>query len=946
MNVFKRILAAVLALTMVMALAACGGSDTAETTEPTQGADAQQGSYTVSVRTKGGMVMEGLDIYIYADSSLTDLKQYGQTNEEGIATFQMPVSSDYAIQVSGAPKGYVVEKSYSFNGNSAAVVLESQLVTGEDLVGASLGLGDVMYDFSVTTPDGETVTLSKMLEEKEMVLLNFWYTTCTYCVAEFPYMQEAYEQYSDKVGIIAVNPLEEDAAIASFQTQKGLTFPMVKCNVGWSTTFGVSAYPTSLVIDRYGVICLVEVGGITSLRPFVNMFETFTAEDYEQKLYGSLSELVTNVVPTYTMDTSENVSAVLNTSDLEVTYRADEDEYSWPFIATERDGVTCLKASNQQIDSSYAILYADVALKAGQAIGFDYLISSEAGSDILHVIVDDNPVYSISGDDEEKQWAQCYPWVAQEDGVYELALCYLKDSSTCTGEDTAYIKDLRVVDASEVDVATYIPRYAANSEDGFEFTYVDIVLNQEDGFYHVGTENGPLLLADLMNLTQFNEEDSVWGMVDDDKIVVDGHNYYEELVGYCSLASNSALTGVCTVNEELGELLKIVADVAGFEDDENEWLKICKYYEAYGSDGEQLVNPILGLDPICPLTATLGKNVESNSFTYDRPLLPRGMIAEFVPERSGVYRITSRAESIQGVEGWIFVDDIDKEQPDYVYEGGERMYEDTENISMVMYMEAGRSYYIDICFWDMYETGTIYYDVEYLGSSYELFRTCAPGYFTYDSDATGDSMYYLITLGIDIVLGEDGIYYEDWGLDANGKQIYGSPVYVDFNGTTGMFSGSIASVPAYDEDGSVKKDENGETVMIAGMIDQGSFDFSKNENDMYILSFLQKYDFDVEATDAYLRELWGSEYDAYAEIYQLEDVYQGKYHGKGEDLTEEMRTYLDDIITKNDETWGCVLVTERLAEILQMLMDKYTFENVEDSWLKMCYYYQYLGPEK
>ena len=102
----------------------------------------------------------------------------------------------------------------------------------------------------------------------------------------------------------------------------------------------------------------------------------------------------------------------------------------------------------------------------------------------------------------------------------------------------------------------------------------------------------------------------------------------------------------------------------------------------------------------------------------------------------------------------------------------------------------------------------------------------------------------------------------------------------------------------------------------------------------------------MEATDAYLRELWGEDYDTYAEAYQLEDVYDGRYHGTGPDLTEEMRGYLDDIITTGSvERQGCVVVTERLAEILQMLMDKYTFENVDHSWTKLCYYYDYLGPE-
>ena len=93
--------------------------------------------------------------------------------------------------------------------------------------------------------------------------------------------------------------------------------------------------------------------------------------------------------------------------------------------------------------------------------------------------------------------------------------------------------------------------------------------------------------------------------------------------------------------------------------------------------------------------------------------------------------------------------------------------------------------------------------------------------------------------------------------------------------------------------------------------------------------------------------MWGDEYDGYAEIYQLDDVYAGRYHGKGEDLTAEISAYLDKIITTGaKEMQGCVPVDEHLAEILQKIMDKYTFENVDDSWIKMCYYYEFLGPKK
>lgn len=944
MNKFKKLLSLTLAFVLLLSMTACGGSETAAETEAAEaGANA---TYTVTVESMGGMIMEGVDVYIYADSTLADLKQYGETDENGEAVFVMPESSDYAIVLSGMPDGYLVEESYAFSGTTANLRIASQLISGENLSGATMALGSVMYDFSVLTPSGETVTLSKMLEEKEMVLLNFWFSTCGPCANEFPYMEEAYQLYQDKVAVLALDPLQEgNDAIAAYQASMGISFPMAECPASWSATFNISGYPTSVIIDRYGVICLIEVGGITSLRPFTSIFEAFTGDDYEQKLYTSVSELIVNVKPTCEMDTPENVAALLNNGEIPVTYRAEEGEdaeYCWPFIETEKNGEVCLKASNQEIEDSYAILYMDVELKAGQAIGFDYLTSTEKSADIMYVIVDDEPIYNISGYEEEEVWKSCYPWVAVEDGTYEVALCYMKDESGNGGDDTVYIKNVRIVDEKNVDAETFIPRLAASTEDGFDYTYVDVVLNEKDGYYHVGTENGPLLLANLMGYSQFSEEKTVWDLAYDGTVTVDGHNYYDELVTYCNYASNAALNGYCTVTEELAELLKIVAQVAGFDGTENEWLKICSYYQVYGSKDAQLEDPIKGLATFCAYPAKEGKNVATNSFYYNRAILPRGLLAEFIPTRSGVYRITSRNDSQDGVEGWIFNAD---QEVIYTYEQSERMYNDSDNVSMLYYMEAGTPYYIDIAFWDMYEVGTIYYDIEYVGSTMNLFKLCAPGYFTYDTNATGDAMYHLISGGIDVILGEDGIYYEDLGVDANGNQKYGSKIYADFTGVTGVFGTPIATVPSYNEDGTVQKNTDGSNVMIKGMIDLGGFDFSKTEDDLYILAFLEKYEGDVEATDAYLHELWGEDYDSYAELYQVDDVFAGRYHGEGEDLTDEISAYLDKIITSGSkEIQGCVVVDEQLAELLQKIMDKYTFEDVDDSWIKMCYYYDYLGP--
>ncbi len=922
----KKVLFIILACVLVVAVAAAvvvppllqEGGAAVQVDTPSS----EKAAYTVTVETAGGMPMSEVDVYVYDSSKLENMQDYAKTNEKGEVSFNLGKSSSYAIVLSGVPKGYDVKESYAFDGERAKIVLTSSLIQDEELSTATLGLGDVMYDFTVTeAKNGKEIKLSDVLKEKKMVLLNFWYTTCSWCVEEFPLMNEVYKEYKDDIEVIALNPMEDNTAVKPFQEQYKLDFPMAACPSSWSNTFGISGYPTSIVIDRYGVICLVESGAITSKRPFVCAFDHFTADKYEQKLCtGGIGDLVTQIKPNVKMDTSDAVSKLINSGKIEVTYRPETEdesaEYIWPFVKAEKKGETCVSASNVGIDDSYAILYADVTLKKGQAVGFDYLASSEKGCDVLYVIVNDEDIFQISGVSDPEEWKSCYPCVADEDGTYEIALCFLKDSDGAQGDDTVYVDNMRVVNEKDIDETTYLPRYVATENDDETYSYADIVYNEADGYYHVGSKNGPLLLADLMNYTPFNEEETVQDIVvsgDADKDGVSLYNKVEEdglgMVKFFSYASNSSIQGVCTVTKELAEMLKQVAEVAGFEDDPNEWLKICKYYDVYGPNAAQLQDPIKGLAPFCAFETKLGKNVSTNYFYYDRAIIPRGLMSEFIPSKSGVYRFTSKSDYQEGIDAWIF---NEKSEVIYTYEHDERMYDDSINCSMVYYMEAGKPYYINMAFWDIYETGTIPYDVEYMGASHKLFRLAAPGYFTYDTDATGDAMYDIITGGITPVL-KDGKYYDSED---------GSLIYADFIGLTTVFGQPIQQ-----------------------MIEMGGFDFGKSETDGEILAYMKQNDNDADKTKAYLKKLWGEEYDANAKLYQIDDIFEGRYHGDGEDLTEEIRTYVSKIDKSNTERNGCVVVDERLAEILQMLMTKYTFEDVENAWLKVCYYYDYLGPK-
>ena len=247
---FLRIFAAVLCLASLLSMAAC--SEAPEQTIP-----AGQTAYTVEVLSASGTAMAGVGVYVYTDSTLENLVQVVKTDDDGKAAFTADTSDSYAVVLKDVPAGYELAESYALTGESTQIVLNSAVISDTSLSGVVYKLGDVIRDFTVTTPDGESYTLSKLLAENKAVVLNFWYTGCVPCRMEFPYLQEAYDKYSDELALLAINPVEaDDAAIKDFRESMGLTMPMAQCDPMFQDAFNLS-YPTTVVIDQYGQIVLV-----------------------------------------------------------------------------------------------------------------------------------------------------------------------------------------------------------------------------------------------------------------------------------------------------------------------------------------------------------------------------------------------------------------------------------------------------------------------------------------------------------------------------------------------------------------------------------------------------------------------------------------------------------------------------------------------------------------
>ncbi|MBQ4332750.1 MAG: redoxin family protein [Clostridia bacterium] len=290
--------ALVLVVGLILLLTLGGGKQPA-------GGDA---SYTVEVANEAGTPLPGVEVYLYRDKSLSDLINFAKTDEAGRVTFTTDATGCVVV-LESVPAGYEAEAYYALSGETTRIVLKAVLQTDVDLSKVTYRLGDMIHDFKFTDGAGKEYVLSQLLQEKKAVVLNFWYTNCGPCASEFPYLQTAYDKYKDSIALLAVDPGvggDDNAAVAQFATTHNLTFPMMVCDPAWANAMQIAGYPTTVVIDRYGMITFVHTGAITEAETFETIFAFYGAEEYTQTVADSVDDLSAALSgSTDTSDTSD-----------------------------------------------------------------------------------------------------------------------------------------------------------------------------------------------------------------------------------------------------------------------------------------------------------------------------------------------------------------------------------------------------------------------------------------------------------------------------------------------------------------------------------------------------------------------------------------------------------------------------------------------------------------
>ncbi|MBE7085355.1 MAG: redoxin domain-containing protein [Clostridiales bacterium] len=958
MKKLKKLLLLTLACLTVFtvgAFTACGDDDGNNGNNTNQGGETPEPiDYVYKIRTQseGGFGLKDINVTLYdGDNKLITVS----TNSEGNAFFtskDIASTGTYRISLSNIPAGWrvkndsVIYQTSTISGSNVNIDFSASLITTESVPETKMyRLGDVMYDFTMKDCNGVTHTLSKILEEKQMVMLNFWATYCGPCAAEFPVMTKAYDLYQDKVEILAVSSYQPDTQSVVSEYKQGkldsmktpLSFPMagVPDSTVITSHFDTSAVPVTVVVDRYGVVSYLHAGNMLALSDFTSLFDKFVGDDYIQTVIssdeinggnGGNGGVVEMTKPTVQDPDIESVkSAFAGANDAFEFSWETEDEYAWPWLITEKDGSKYLSASNKEIDNSYAILNIDFTADADSVLAFDYSVATEPDADYLYVIIDGTIIHKYSN---LIDWTTCYAYVFDNTtaGKHRLTLIYMKDAST-SGDDNVFVSNLRfepksVLGNDELDLnvlhhASTDWNNPADYKDGNAKTtkfknYVNVKLGP-DGYYHVvadanatvNVETDPLLFADIMNSTRWNKYD-LWQLAYNGLLVYNGFDL-EEIVEQYAWTANESKNGLIPVSQDLKELLDIVASLdtvigqAFDENDkkdnpnrenyfnadchvdyhENEWLEFCLYYKHYGNT-PQMADPTRGISYESAIEIFEGKN------TIDcfKPIVPIGLKHKFTPTKSGVYHFystvdPSKFDTAESNNPQMWLVDSDKKT--FLVYNEDFLIHHTGNPENfdVKYYLEAGKTYYCLFAFFLNATGKFDMEINYLGTYYESFTNCAIG--PYSMNMVTSETY---------VPNAQNILYD--------KE---TDTYRVAN-KEGEFLGDIY--------------EGLDDAVYLDLVNP-TYLFPSNTLD----SFIQTYE----------------NYDEDKRLFYLPDE-----NGNAKDYSEIMFDYAFEADLINGTLKGKVKVNAEIMHIMLELTKKYDgFGGVKNSWQMMCYYYQPLG---
>ena len=772
-------------------------------------------------------------------------------------------------------------------------IIENSLLTGEIPSNKVFKIGDQMYDYTFTDIDDNKHVISNILENKDLFVLNLFASWCGPCAQEMPALQEAYVEYQNDVEVIAltVEPADTPATIKTkFKDKYGLTFPLCLDTDSLSPhLFGSNyAVPQTFFIDRYGTIVESHQGSIIAKKGWTSLFDKYIGSSYVPPVFNDTSNPGDD--PTLPPTTSAPTIDVEMPDSKLIEDAINHDSYNFGY--SKETGSDAEHSWPWLISPSGDSIYPG---NSGVDNSFAIIHSDFEITDIYKNVLTFDYLASC-----EIGYDYCYVLI---DGVIVKEISdFTDDWKTCYAYVPSELGSHRLTliytkddGYSEGDDKVYIKNMRfINVDDIGENIYVKRYapsgLDENTGHY---TKYKTLV---------FNENDGFYHI--DRK---DGPLILAELNRYTPFTNETSVYGFVVENK---------ATVNGVD-----YGNLLTEYAQYGNNSE---------NGLCPVTEELKVALEAViNLNGDNPSKDQwqevcyyydayGPNAEEMPSPTyGVaYFDAIHAEEGEEVEVNFdrviiprgkYVDFTPKKSGVYrvvtigdeatfgsILDENRNVIEEStpynfiqtalpdrdDDLIMHAYMEANKTYYIRSSFNFPDQLGSYKVKITYVGEEYDMLTLCANSTAFTTNGEEFDLEGEMQIISPSINVTLKDGYY--YHDLGNGK--VGSAIYADLLNYSSMFylQGKPASLKTIIENG-------------------------------------------------------GGVFEIYTE--------EGNFVSS-EDLTEVFNTYIAKAETSisDDNPYGLIQVDETLADALQTLMDGYTFYNVKNSWLKLCYYYKHYGP--
>jgi peroxiredoxin len=118
-------------------------------------------------------------------------------------------------------------------------------------------VGQPAPDFTLKSMDGKNFNLTE--QRGNIILINFWASWCGPCRKEMPVLQDLQEKYQDLgVQVWGINVEQENQAGKDFLANLELSFSIFFDETNkLSETYDVQAMPTTVLVDRDGIVRFV-----------------------------------------------------------------------------------------------------------------------------------------------------------------------------------------------------------------------------------------------------------------------------------------------------------------------------------------------------------------------------------------------------------------------------------------------------------------------------------------------------------------------------------------------------------------------------------------------------------------------------------------------------------------------------------------------------------------